>query len=77
MNESSAVDREVLASIFASRVALCKKTEDEAVANARIEHQRAVAWAKSSSQKQGSFLWMCDEFDLDASAVRRAIAEKR
>ena len=71
------VDKEVLAAVFASRVSLAKKTEDQAAAEARLEHQRTIAWVVSNSQKEQSFIWFCDEFDLDASAVRRAIEEKR
>ena len=71
------VDKEVLAAVFASRVALAKKTEDQAAAEARAEHQRTIAWIASNSQKEQSFCWYCDEFDLDAGAVRRAIEEKR
>lgn len=70
-------DREVLAAIFASRVSLAKRTEDQAAADARVEHQRTVAWIASNSQKEKSFIWFCDEFELDAGAVRRAIAEGR
>lgn len=70
-------DKDILSAVFASRVALAKKTEDEAAADAREEHRRCVAWVANNSQKDKSFIWFCDEFDLDASAVRRAIAEKR
>lgn len=70
-------DRDVLAAVFAARVALAKKTEDEAAVDARDEHRRCVAWVYNNSQKEKSFTWFCDEFDLDASAVRRAIQEKR
>lgn len=70
-------DREVLAAIFASRVSLAKKTEDQAADEARTEHQRAIKWVANNSQKEGSFLWMCDEFELEPDAVRRAIMEKR
>lgn len=77
MTQEQQVDREVLASIFASRVALAKQTEEEAAAAARVEHQRCIAWIASNSQREKSFLWFCDEFDLDAGAVRRAIQEKR
>lgn len=70
-------DREVLAAVFASRVGLAKKTAEEAAAEAVAEHTRCLAWIASSSQKEKSFLWFCDEFDLDAGAVRRAIQEKR
>ena len=71
------VDREVLAAVFASRVALAKKTEDEAAADARVEHQRVQKWIKSDAKKERSFVWYCDTFDLDVSAVRRAIAERK
>lgn len=70
-------DRETLAAIFASRVSLAKKTEDEAVNDARLEWKKTQAWIKSSSQKEGSFLWFADEFDMEPSAVRRAIEERR
>ncbi len=71
------VDREVLAAVFASRVSLAKKTEDQAAEDARVDHKKTLAWVKSESQKERSFLWCCSEFDLEPSAVRRAIVEKR
>ncbi len=70
-------DLDVLRAVFASRVNLAKRTEDEAAADARKEHQAAVKWVASPAQKEGSFLWMCDEFDLEYTAVRRAIQERR
>lgn len=70
-------DREILASIFASRVSLAKKTEDEAAEEARTEHRKALAWVKSPATREKSFLWFCDEFDVEPSAVRRAIQERR
>ena len=76
MNDNE-VDRETLAAIFASRVSLAKRTEDEAAEDARTEHRKTVAWITSSSKKEKSFLWFCDEFELAPDAVRRAIAEKR
>lgn len=77
MSNENVVDRETLAAIFASRVSLAKKTQEEAAENARLEHYKTALWVKSNSKKEGSFLWMCDEFDLPPDAVRRAIAEKR
>ena len=71
------VDRETLAAIFASRVSLVKRTEDEAAADARLEHQKTVAWIASPSKAEKSFLWFADEFDLDPAAVRKAIQERR
>lgn len=70
-------DREVLAAVFASRVALAKKTVEEAMAEARLEWERTLLWIASNSQKEKSFCWFCDEFDLDAGAVRRAIQERK
>ena len=70
-------DREVLSAVFASRVGLAKKTEEEAAAEAVAEHKRCIAWIASNSQREKSFLWFCDSFDLDPGAVRRAIQEKR
>ena len=75
--ETPQYDREVLAAVFASRVSTAKKTEEEVVAEARAEYARTIAWVANNSQKEKSFLWFCDEFDLDAGAVRRAIQEKR
>lgn len=71
------MDRETLAAVFASRVALCKKTEAEVVAEALKEWKGALNWLGRKGMKEGSFEWMCDEFDLDSGAVRRAIAERR
>ena len=76
MNEYD-IDRETLAAIFASRVALAKRTEEEAMADAAAEHRRTLAWVASTSRDEKSFVWMCDEFDVDPGAVRRAILEKR
>jgi len=76
MNEFN-IDREVLAATFASRVALAKKTHDEAVREASMEWEKTQLWVKSRSEALGSFQWFCDEFELDASAVRRAIRERK
>lgn len=69
------VDREVLTAVFASRVALAKKTEEQAVEAAKREWQASRAWifSKGSANKPGTFLWMCDEFDLEPTAVLRKI----
>ena len=71
------VDRETLAAIFASRVSLAKRTEDEAAEDARAEHVKTMKWIASPSKAEKSFNWFCDEFELEASAVRKAIAERR
>lgn len=66
-------DGEILASIFASRIMFAKKTREEAIEEAGVEWDKTQKWVASSSQREGSFLWMCDEFDLDPGAVRREI----
>jgi len=70
------VDRDVLASVFAARVSLAKKSEAQVVQEAKDEWERTVAWVNSKSRAEGSFLDLCDEFGLEPSAVRRAIKEK-
>ena len=77
MSDATTVDRDTLAAIFASRVSLAKKTEKQAVEDARAEWQKTQKWVTSPASKQGSFLWFVEEFDLDAGAVRRAIAERK
>jgi hypothetical protein len=71
------VDLDVLRSVFISRVQLAKRTEEEAGEDAKIEHRRCLAWVKSNSRAERSFLWYCEHFDLEPDAVRRAIQEKK
>ena len=71
-----AADRDVLASIFASRLSLACKTDDEAAEEARILRRHTATWIDSDSQKVHSFLWFCDVLNLEASAVRRAMKER-
>jgi hypothetical protein len=70
-------DRETLAAIFASRVGLAKKTEDEAAQDARVEHRKTMKWIANEATGEGSFRWFCDEYDIDVAAARLAIKEKR
>lgn len=74
---SNDMDLDVLRAIFASRVRLAKMTEEEAITSARSEWTENQAWIKSNSQQEKSFVWMCDEFDLEPDAVRRAIKERK
>lgn len=73
---SEAVDNNVLRAVFASRVQLAKLTAHEATQQAEQEWQKTQLWVASKSEKEGSFNWFCDTFELDASAVRRAIKDK-
>ena len=76
-NDEITKDHGILAATFAARVQLAKESEDECVGKARLEWQRTQKWVASESHREGSFLWFCEEFDLDPSAVRRAIKERR
>ena len=71
------LDRETLAAIFTARITITKKTPDEAAEDARNEHASCIKWMRSSSMKEGSYLWFCDEFDLDPGAVRKAVKERQ
>lgn len=71
------VDREVLASVFAARVSLAKKTLETVLLEATEEWQRTLKWMQSESRKEGSFLDLCDEFELDPGAVRRAVKQSQ
>ena len=75
MNDETDVN--VLRGVFAARVQLAKLPMHEAIQQAEAEWHKTQAWAASTSKKEGSFNWFCDEFDLDAGAVRRAIKERR
>jgi hypothetical protein len=70
-------DKETLAALFASRVALAKKSLAEAIEEITRDYENTKTWVASQSQKEGSFLWFCDVFELEPDAVRRAIKEKR
>jgi hypothetical protein len=74
---SNTVDANVLRAVFAARVSLAKLTKAEAVAHAEDEWDKTQKWAASNSTKEGSFIWFCQEFVLDESAVLRAIRERR
>ena len=77
MNPVGEVERAVLSGIFASRVSLAKLSAEEAVEQAKVEHKKTLAWVASDSVKVRSFKWFCDLFDLEHTAVRRAIQERR
>lgn len=70
-----AADRDVLSAIFAARLSLIQKTEDEAAEEARVLRRRAIMWLNSNSQVVGSFMWFCDKLGLEAGVVRRAVKE--
>lgn len=69
-------DSRILAATFAARVQLAKLPVHEAIQQAEREWQRTQVWVQSESRREGSFLWYCTEFELDPSAVRKAIKER-
>ncbi len=69
-------DSRVLAATFAARVQLAKLPVHEAIQQAEREWRLTQDWVQSESRKEGSFLWFCAEFELDPSAVRRAIKDR-
>lgn len=75
MNDETDVN--VLRGVFAARVQLAKMPAQEAIKQAYSEWYSAQRWVASTSKKEGSFNWFCQEFDLDESAVRRAIDKAR
>lgn len=76
MTELSSTDREVLSAIFASRITLAKKSKEDALAEAIQEHARAGQWIKANTKKEGSFLWFCEQFGIEPSAVRMSLEKK-
>lgn len=76
-DEEAELDAAVLRAVFQSRIRLVKMTREEAVASAGGEWDGAQKWLKSESRKEGSFYWMCDYFDLEPTAVKRAIREQK
>lgn len=76
MTELTAVDREVLSAVFASRITLARKSKEDALAEAVQEHARAGSWIKSNTRKEGSFLWFCEQFGIEPSAVRMTLEKK-
>lgn len=73
---SEPIDHEVLAAVFASAVRTVKKSKEEVVAEAVSEWEHLQVWLCSNTRGEQSFLWYCDEFDLDPAVVRKAIKEK-
>lgn len=68
-----AADRDVLAAIFAARLSLVHKTEDEVAEDAQVLRRRAIMWVNDNSQKTHSFRWFCDVLGLEAGDVRKRI----
>ena len=69
--------REDQAQRFAERVVLARMTEEEAVASTKKEWRLVQRWVASNDMKVGSFLYMCDVFDLEPDSVRNAIKERK
>lgn len=70
-------DRDVLSAIFAARLSLARKTEEEAIEEARALRRRAIMWLNSNNQREHSFLWFCDVLGVEAGPIRKTIKESR
>jgi hypothetical protein len=69
--------RAMIADEFSWRVMLAKLPNDDAVSRFAIsEAKSAREWITSASTAEGSFLWCCDYYDMEPSAVRRAVIER-
>jgi hypothetical protein len=66
-------DRDVLETEFLVRVKLAGQKRETAAQEADAEWEEARAWIRSNDRKAHSFLWYCDVFDLEPSAVRRKV----
>jgi hypothetical protein len=71
--EESRMDREVLAATFQARVKLARQERGAAAKEADTEWLANRTWFSSSNKAPGSFLWFCDAFDLEPSAVRKQV----
>jgi hypothetical protein len=70
--------RDKLAEDFAWLCLLAKlQTPEEVQRFALSEWERAKGWIASNSYAPGSFLWCCDQYELEPDAVRRAIKERK
>lgn len=58
---------------FAERALLAKMTLRQALAQTRQEWHLIQEWVASDSNAKASFNWYCEFFDMEPSAVRRAI----
>ena len=67
------LERDVLAATFQARVKLARQSRDNAAKEADTEWLSNREWFLSTRRVPGSFLWMCDEFDLEPSAVRKQV----
>jgi len=70
---TDALDRDILAATFQSRVRLAKVDLPKALEEASTEWEANRQWFLASTKAQGSFAWYCTEFDLEPSAVLKAV----
>lgn len=66
------MDRAILSSVMLARIMTAKLSLDDAMEMARGEWEADVLWITSNAKGEGSFLWFCDQLDLEPDAVREA-----
>ncbi len=63
-------DRTILSSLFLSRFDLYSMNLKDAVQEAKLEWHKNRRWFRSNDTGEGSFIWVCDQLDIDPAVVR-------
>lgn len=66
-------DIAVLASVFVARWDLYKMPLERARSEAEDEWYETREWFRSDSTSRGSFLWFCEQLNLNPASVHAAI----
>jgi hypothetical protein len=68
--EEVANDRNMLQVLFLNRFELYAMTLRQAADDAKQEWHKNRRWFRSNSTDTGSFLWLCEQIDIDPAVVR-------
>jgi len=69
------LDRSILATLMQARISQARITQAESQEIAAEEWEENRQWFASNSAAEGSFLWFCQQLDLEPGAVREAITD--
>jgi len=72
-SDAISVERDILAATFQSRIRLVRLARGQASTDADAEWVSNREWFLARTKTPGSFLWFCAEFDLERSAVLKAL----
>lgn len=67
------MDRTILSSVMLARVKLAQVSREQATLEASEDWFENHVWFGSPSTKSGSFIWFCEQLDLEPSAVRASL----